>query len=173
LFVIVDWSWGHFRFCANKKKQKNCWRVQITHQSLRRLRMTHVTDASGCDGTSATLFDLSRRPLPPWRAHVWWFSGFSRKWLFFSFSFFLGLRAGHAKNHTNLLIYFFFGFSPFFLFVIFLFTLIISNWILFFISSLFILFLKFIFKFGSHFFNYYLFCFKSFSWFICFLPFHS
>jgi hypothetical protein len=22
LFVIVDWSWGHFRFCANKKNKK-------------------------------------------------------------------------------------------------------------------------------------------------------
>jgi len=63
----------------------------------------------------------------------------------------------------------FFRFSPFFYLQFFLFTLIISNWILFFISSLFILFLKFTFKFDSHSFNYYLFCFKSFSWLICFL----
>jgi hypothetical protein len=46
---------------------------------------------------------------------------------FFSFSFFLGLRTGHAKNHTGPSIYFFFGFSPFSLICkFFLFTLIIS-----------------------------------------------
>jgi hypothetical protein len=51
--------------------------------------------------------------------------------------------------------------------------LVVFNWILFFISSLIIWFLKFIFKFDAHSLNYYLFCFELFYWLICFfLQFH-
>jgi hypothetical protein len=46
--------------------------------------------------------------------------------------------------------------------------LIVSNWILFSISSLLIWFFLFVFKFHLYSFNFYLFCFKSFSWWICF-----
>ena len=43
---------------------------------------------------------------------------FDLKLLFFSFSFFLELCAGYAKNNTNPSIYFFFWFGPSFLIVI-------------------------------------------------------
>jgi hypothetical protein len=50
-----------------------------------------------------------------WMTHIWWFGA---AWLemffypFFSFSFFLDLRASHAKNQINPLIDFFFQFNP-------------------------------------------------------------
>jgi len=77
---------------------------------------------------------------------------------FFSFSFFLGLLAGHAKNYTNPSISFFFWSSPslncnYFIFDFILVCLIL---LVFFLSNL-VLILLIVF-----------FCFQSFSWFIYF-----
>ena len=110
-----------------------------TCQPLRRLLTTCVAGSSGCNHNSTISFDLSLRLFSFQVICVWCFDLKLLFFLYFFFlSFFLKLRVGHAKNHFNPSIYFFFWFSPFFLIV--LFTLIIFNWILFFISSLVILF---------------------------------
>jgi hypothetical protein len=88
---------------------------------------------------------------------------------FFSFSFFLELRVGHAKKIISALQFIFsFDSIPHLFLQFFVFALIISIWILFLISSSIIWFLKFVFKFNTHFLDCYLFCFESFSWLICF-----
>jgi hypothetical protein len=90
-----------------------------------------VAGSDVCNRDSAALFYLSRRPFPLWMARVWWFGVVWR----------CMARVGHTKNHKSPSIYFSSFNSVFLLlFAIVLFILIISNWILFSISSLFILF---------------------------------
>ena len=87
------------------------------------------------------------------------------RWGFVGNNFFL-----FTMQNIILGLYFFYFFYSvhLLLFVIFLFTLIIFNYVLFLISSLVVWFLKFIFKFSFYFLNCYLFCFESISWLICF-----
>jgi hypothetical protein len=70
---------------------------------------------------------------------------------FFSFSFFLGLLAGHAKNYTNPSISFFFWSSP---------SLNCNYFIFDFIIVCLILLVLFFIKFGSYSFNCYFFLFS-------------
>jgi len=101
--------------------------VPHTHQSLHHFWTTHVDDFGGGNHHSAPSFDSSRHPLPSWMAHVLIMIGltpisFS---FFFSFSFFLILRAGQILFSFDSVI-------PI-LIAIVLFTLIVYNSILFFL----------------------------------------
>jgi len=113
LIVISSWficyCWlvlGAFLVLYKKKNKK------ISVSTLRSLWVARTTDSGGCNDASATSFDSSQRPFPPWIAHIWWFS---KVWpelaffflSFFSFFFFLKSRVAHAKSHFSLSIYFF------------------------------------------------------------------
>ena len=157
-----------------KKIMKKLLLVSCMRQSLCSLLTVRATGFGSYNSDSITIFDSFGHPLPLKVVYAWWFGVV---WLeiaflfvlFFFFSFFIGLCDDHVKIHINPSIYFSLLIQFLLLFAIVLFTLIISNWILFLISFPVIwFFFKFIFKFVPHPFNFYLFCFESFSWLICF-----
>jgi hypothetical protein len=123
---------GIFGFVQIKKTKKllACANHASTHQPLRRLRVTRVTNASGFDGTSATLFDLSRHPLPPGGCMYGGSAGLPGNGFSFLFLFLLflpGIACWPCKKSYRPFNIFFFGFSPFSLICKkILFTLIIS-----------------------------------------------
>jgi len=161
LIVIVDWSWGYFWFCAIKKIKKllACSKHLSVCQPLCQLLAARAAESS---------IRLVILYLYGWRVY----SGLAEN-DFFSFSFFLDLCACHEKIKSAIQLIFSFDSVPLLLFAFFLFTLVVSKWILFFISSLVIWFFKFVLKFGVHSLNCYLFCFELFYWLIWFFTISS
>jgi hypothetical protein len=107
--LLLFSSKGIFGFVQIKKTEKVV--AQGMHQCLSRLLAACAAGSSGSNCESSASFDLSWVLfLFEWRVY----GGsalFDPKLLFYSFFlflFFLGLRVGHAKNHTNPSIYFFF-----------------------------------------------------------------
>jgi len=157
---------GIFSFVHIKKKQKSCWCLPRTLQSLHRLLTAHVAGSNCCNHDSTTSFDLSWRFLPLRVMYVYGLAWNYFFFYFFSLSFFLELRVDHAKNHALQFI-FSFDLVHLFLFAIVLFTLIISNWILFLISSL-VIWFDFFSNLGLILLIAIYFILESFSWLICF-----
>jgi hypothetical protein len=141
------------------------------YQSIIWFQAASAVDSGSSNGVFIVLFDSSRSFLSLWIVRVRWFE---EVWLEMTFFFsFLGIVCWPCKKSYQLFNLFFLWIQSIFSYLQFLlFTLIIFNWILFFISYMVIWFLNLIFKFDSHIWIAICFVLNHFlDWFV-FLQFH-